>query len=155
AVLTLTSFGLVDRSRPTGHDASRVIALWKARSRRAREIPLEVGAQGVVLTICGRPACRGCADGRRPVEDAIDAFDVAVQQIKVPPATAAAPSFSKSEKPTPPALELGELTILTGWAQTLAETLAFGPERVSELLADARAGAPWRAALGIVEPSAR
>jgi hypothetical protein len=155
AVLTLTSFGLVDRSRPMGRDASRVIALWKARNRRAREIPLEVGAHGVVLTLCGRPARRGCADGRSPVQDAIDVFDVAVQQIRAPTATAAAPILATSDKPTPPALELGELTILTGWAQTLAETLAFEPERVSELLGDARAGAPWRAALGIAEPSAR
>jgi hypothetical protein len=41
AVLTLTCFGMVQRSRPLGYDASSVIALWKDPSRGVREIPLE------------------------------------------------------------------------------------------------------------------
>jgi len=44
-------------------------------------------------------------------------------------------------------------TILTGWAQAVAETLAYAPERVLGLLADARPGGRWRAALKIAEPS--
>jgi hypothetical protein len=52
-------------------------------------------------------------------------------------------------------LEVEELSVLTGWAQALAEALAYAPEDVPELLSDARAGAHWRAALGIAEPSPR
>jgi hypothetical protein len=53
----------------------------------------------------------------------------------------------------PRVLEADELTILTGWAQALAEALAYAPERVGPLLADASPGAPWRPALHIAEPS--
>src|SRR5204863_8654924 len=41
AVLTLTSFGMVQRSRPDGYTPSRVVALWKDPARGIREIPLE------------------------------------------------------------------------------------------------------------------
>src|SRR5262249_30088274 len=52
AVLTLTSYGMVQRSRPVGRDASSVIAMWKDPARGIREIPLEAGAHGVLLTVC-------------------------------------------------------------------------------------------------------
>jgi hypothetical protein len=47
-----------------------------------------------------------------------------------------------------------ELTILTGWAEAVAETLAGSPDQLSTILDDARAGAPWRQQLGVAEPSA-
>ena len=70
----------------------------------------------------------------------------------------AAPALSGSQPsqidpPLPPALEVEELTILTGWAQAVAETLAYAPERVLGLVADACPGGRWRAALKIAEPS--
>ena len=68
AVMTLTSFGMAQRSRPAGFDASPVIALWKDPARGTREISLEPGAQGVLLTVCGARATRRSADGRWPVE---------------------------------------------------------------------------------------
>ena len=46
AVLTLTSYGMVQRSRPPGHDPSSVVALWKDPERGTREISLEPGAHG-------------------------------------------------------------------------------------------------------------
>jgi hypothetical protein len=52
-------------------------------------------------------------------------------------------------------LEVDELTILTGWAQALAEALAYAPEVVDVLLANAEAGAPWRDTFQIAEPSPR
>jgi len=55
-------------------------------------------------------------------------------------------------QPTPvasSALESDELTILTGWAQALAEALVYDPECVEALLADAQGNSPWRAKLGI------
>ena len=50
-------------------------------------------------------------------------------------------------------LEVDDLTILTGWAEGVAETLAGAPERIPAVLADARPGAAWRSALGIADPS--
>jgi hypothetical protein len=37
----------------------------------------------------------------------------------------------------------------------VAESAAYAPERIDELLGDASAGASWRAALGVPEPSPR
>ena len=37
----------------------------------------------------------------------------------------------------------------------MAESLTYAPECAPALLADARAGAPWRAMLGLAEPSSR
>jgi hypothetical protein len=46
-----------------------------------------------------------------------------------------------------------ELTILTCWAEAVAEALAASPDRLNIVLDDARAGAPWRRQLGVAEPS--
>jgi hypothetical protein len=154
AVLTLTSFGMVRRCRPHGRESSPVVALRKDPVRGLREIPLEPGAQGVLLTLCGDRATRRSADGRCPVDNVTEYFDVAVHQVRAS-SEASQLLSSQSETPARPALELEELTILTGWAQALAEAVAYAPERVDALLADARAGAPWRAALRIAQPSQR
>jgi hypothetical protein len=53
---------------------------------------------------------------------------------------------------TPVTLEVRELTILTGWAEGLAEALAYAPAVACDLLADAHAGASWRTAFGIAAP---
>jgi hypothetical protein len=152
AILTLTSFGMVQRSRPHRRESAPVVALWKDPVRGVREIPLEAGAQGILLTVCSDHATRHSADGRYPVDNVTENFDVAVHQVRASSAGSQS-SDSHSEKLAPRALELDELTILTGWAQALAEALAHAPERVEALLADARAGASWRAAFQIAEPS--
>lgn len=153
AVLTLTSYGMVQRSRPPGRDASTVVALWKDPVRGLREIPLEPGAQGVLLTLCGARTTRRSADGRSPVDNVMEYFDVAVHQVRATPAGGPASPNSQSEMVTPRVLETDELTILTGWAQAVVESLAYAPERVEDLLVNAQAGAPWRAAFRIAEPS--
>jgi hypothetical protein len=154
AVLTLTSFGMVQRSRPHAHEASRVIALWKDPARGVREMPLDTGAHGVLLTICMDRATRRCADGRWPVDNGTYCFDVAVQQI-----TAASggtePTSPRSRPFTPYLPEIEDLTVVTGWAEAVAEILAYAPERVQSVLAEARAGVSWRDKLGIPQPSAR
>src|SRR5262249_22268875 len=58
AVLTLTSYGMVQRSRPHGRDSSHVVAWCRVPVRGLRDIPLESGAQGVLLTVCGGFATR-------------------------------------------------------------------------------------------------
>jgi hypothetical protein len=53
----------------------------------------------------------------------------------------------------PGILEVGDLTVLTGWAEAVAEALAHAPDQIPTLVADARPGAAWRSALGIAEPT--
>jgi hypothetical protein len=50
-------------------------------------------------------------------------------------------------------LVVDDLTILTGWAQAVAEALIYAPEHAATLVAEAKAGTPWRLALGVAEPS--
>jgi hypothetical protein len=154
AVLTLTSFGMVQRSRPHAHEASRVIALWKDPARGVREFPLETGAHGVLLTVCMERATRRCADGRWPVDNGTHCFDVAVHQIVGEGGGIEAPSPSSSPA-TPHPLETDDLTVLTGWAEAVAEVVAHAPERLEVVLAQARGDAPWRDMLALPQPSAR
>jgi hypothetical protein len=152
AVLTLTSFGMVQRSRPHGRDSSPVVALWKDPARGIREIALETGAQGVLLTCSAGRTTRRSIDGRWPVENSTQFFDVGVHQVRASSTGSGSPA-SRSGTPSPRILELDEITVLTSWAEAVAEMLAFAPERVEAALTDARSGAPWRAALGVAEPS--
>jgi hypothetical protein len=151
-VLTLTSFGMVQRSRPPGREASPVVALLKDADHGFREIPLEPGAQAVLLTVSGSRAIRRTADGRRPVDTGTHYFGSAVHQIR---AADAGSSLSSADTRTtlPRLLDVDDLTVLTGWAEAVAETLADAPERIPALVADARPGAAWRSELGIAEPS--
>jgi hypothetical protein len=154
AVLTLTSYGMVQRSRPQGRAASSVVALWKDPMSGTREIPLEAGAHGVLLTVCMGRATRRSADGRWPVENGTHAFDAAVHQITA--ASAGSGSWTPGRQMAASrVLEMDELTVLTAWAEGLAEALAYAPERTSDLLAEALPRADWRAAVGLEEPSAR
>jgi len=50
-------------------------------------------------------------------------------------------------------LTADELTILTSWAEAMAEALAFAPASVEALAAEAQPGAGWRNELRICEPS--
>ena len=128
AVLTLTSFGMVERSRPHRRDVSPIIALIRDSASGFREIPLETGADGVVLTICMDRATRRSANGRRPVDNGTRAFGVAVHQIRASN-TGLQPAPSRAGAPTQHHLNVEELTVLTGWAEAAAEALAHAPER--------------------------
>jgi hypothetical protein len=153
AVLTLTSYGMVQRSRPRRLEPSPVIALWKDPARGIREIPLEPGAHGVLLTVRMGRATRRSADGRMPVDNGIHAFDVAVHQLQAGAASPRPPDMRR-RKPTA-ALAEGEVTVLTGWAEAVAEAAAYDPERIGAVLADAHGHSRWRTALGVPEPSRR
>ena len=65
AVLTLTAYGMVARSRPPGKKASRVVALWHDPSTGVHEISLGRGAHGVLLTANVDRESTWTADGRR------------------------------------------------------------------------------------------
>jgi hypothetical protein len=154
AVMTLTSHGMVQRSRPPGREASQVIALWKDPSSGAREIPLEAGAQAVLVTMCMDRATRRSADGRIPVDNGTHCFDVAVYQVRAPSTGSPSPPPAVSP-PAPHVLEGEELSVLTSWAEAVVEAVSHAPERTAEVLAAGRPGAPWRAAMGLPEPSGR
>jgi hypothetical protein len=65
SVLTLTSVGMAELSRPPGFSPSRTIALWKdAKSGAARQIDLPVGAEGIVLNLSRQMDEEWSADGR-------------------------------------------------------------------------------------------
>jgi hypothetical protein len=152
AVMTLTSYGMVQRSRPRGLEASSVIALWKDPSTGVHEIPLEAGAHAVLLTICMDRATRRSADGRIPVDNGTHAFDVAVHQVRASP-TGSPSRPSAARHAAALLLESEELTVLTAWAEAVAEAVSHAPERTAKVLAEAGHGAPWRAAMGLPEPS--
>jgi hypothetical protein len=154
AVLTLTSYGMVERSRPPGREASRVIALWKDPTRGVREIPLEPDAHGVLLTACMDRATRYSADLRWPIDNSTSSYPVAVRQVRAASVGPPRPP-SPSTRSATPVLELDELTILTAWAEGVSEAAAYAPERIDLLLAAAGPDATWRAELGLREPSPR
>jgi hypothetical protein len=151
-VLTLTSSGMAQRSRPLGHEASPIVALLKDADQGFREIPLDPGAHAVLLTASGSRAIRRTADGRRPVDTGTHYFGAAVHQIRASDA-GSKPSSAGAGTTLPRVLDVDDLTVLTGWAEAVAETLAHAPDRIPALLADARPGAAWRSALGIADPS--
>jgi len=152
AVMTLSSHGMVERSRPHGREASRVIALWKDSAGGAREIPLEAGAHAVLLTMCMDRATRRSADGRIPVDNGTHCFDVAVHQVRATSTVSPSPPPTAGQAATH-VLESEELTVLTSWAEAVVEVVSHAPERTAELLAQCGPGAPWRAAMGLPEPS--
>jgi hypothetical protein len=154
AVLTLTSFGMAQRSRLPGQNPSPVVAQWKGAGQQTREIPLDPGAQGILLSASARHAVRRSFDGRRPGDNGSEFFGVTVRQIRASGAGIGPPHSLAAGPPSGPLLAADELTILTSWAEGLAEALAVAPKRIDTLAADAQAGAPWRGELRICEPSA-
>jgi hypothetical protein len=152
AVLTLTSVGMTQRCRPAGRDPSRVVALWKGHGQLAREIPLDHDAHAILLSADVGSAIRRSFDGRRPGHDGAEFTSVSVSQIRAPK-TGTQPPLAALGPPDRHSLTAGELTILTSWAEAIAEALAFAPASVEALAADVQPVAPWRAELGVCEPS--
>jgi hypothetical protein len=152
AVLTLTANGMVERSRPTGVPPSTVVALWKDPTRGLREISLEHGATGVLVSLAATRTRRRVADGRTPVDNSAGLMVAGV--FPVAPAQEVVPHAAAERTVTGAALDAPDLTIVTAWSDAIAEALEHAPERADELVDDARPGAPWRRELGLPEPSA-
>jgi hypothetical protein len=107
----------------------------------------------VLLTFCVGRENRQSADGRAPIDNGIHAFDVAVHQVY---ASAATPrSQNSSSRKTTSTLSVDDVTILTAWAEAVAEAVRYAPARAQALLAEAHGRAAWRATLGLPEPSPR
>jgi hypothetical protein len=91
-----------------------IVAMWKDPVRGVREIPLESGAESILLTVCSDRA-----------------LDVAVCQVRA--ANATAPIQPKSDRADYAALEDYDLTVLTGWAEAIVEALAYAPHRIERV----------------------
>jgi hypothetical protein len=150
AVLTLTSYGMAQRARPNRHERSSIIALWKDPVRGTREIPLETGAHGVLLTASVDLTVRRSGDGRRPVENCMEFFDVSIFQVRAAGSTPTPQTPTGSAPPDAP-LEPEELTILRSWAEAVAEVVASAPEQLDQALDELEGGEAWRAGLAIEE----
>ena len=140
AVLTLSCLGMVERSTPHGLPPSRVVALWKDPVRGLKEIELEEGAHGVLVTAAIDSTHRHTADSRMPSRDTADFYEVASRPIRATDTVEAAPP---RKTPTGSPLDTIDLSILTAWA----ESIAADPSVVE----NAKPGAPWRAQFGIQE----
>lgn len=153
AVLTLSSFGMVERSRPGTQPPSRVVALWKDPARGIREIPLDAGSQGVLLTVRVDRATRHAADGRWPVDDSAHLVDVGVHQVRAANTTASPPRSVPGEVPAdafgraPDDLCEADLSVLSAWAEAVAD--ADTAAELRAVLSDAAPDAAWRAGFGL------
>lgn len=150
AVLTLTALGMATRSQPSGLPPSRVVAMWKDPFRGLREIPLEDGAQGVLLKAVLDRSARHAADGRRPVDDTTDLYIAGVHQLRAQPGVGAG---ERTGGLPAGALETGELSVLSAWAQAVADAVPDGAGAVEAVLAAAVPGAAWRAGAGLSQPT--
>ena len=92
-----------------------MIALWKDPGRGVREIPLEPGAHGVLISASADRATRRSSDGRRPIDNGSEFFDVSVYQVRATSSALGRPAHRRAPL-TQPVLEPKELTILTAWA---------------------------------------
>jgi len=153
AVLTLTAYGMVRRCRPPGFPASSIVALWKDPTRGFRELALEDGAQGILLSTTVGRTRRRSADGRMPVDNVGELLVAGVSEVRAAERTTESRAVHKHEISVEADLESVELTILTSWSEAVAEAMAVSPQGVEAVLSDARPGAPWRKAFGIEEPS--
>lgn len=64
SVLTVSSLGMVELCRPDGLPRSRVVALWKDSIGGLRELSLDAGATGLLLTLTASRTREFTADGR-------------------------------------------------------------------------------------------
>jgi hypothetical protein len=104
------------------------------------------------MSVAHTRARRRCADGRTPVDNATGLVVAGVHQVTAVPGD---PNRAPGARGvTGVALGPAELTIVTAWAEAVAEAMEHAPERVAGVLADARPGAPWRRDLDLPEPSA-
>ena len=102
------------------------------------------------MSTCVDRATRHSADGRWPADNTAHLRDVGVHQLRA--ATAASTAVPVAAADSAPLLDARELTILSSWAEALAE--AGTADEVDAVLTDASTGATWRANVGLEPPSA-
>jgi hypothetical protein len=102
------------------------------------------------LTASADLTTRRSADGRRPVDNCTEFFDVGVCQIRAATEGSGVP-ITGSKVPQRPALAADELTVVLSWAEAIAEVLAHAPGSLDAVLGSARGGSEWRSALGLAD----
>jgi hypothetical protein len=85
AVLTLSSLGMVTRSRPADRARSRVVAMWSDPISRLRQIELSRGSSGILITASVEPKTVWTADGRRHDRNTPSVSLRAVHQLRASP----------------------------------------------------------------------
>jgi hypothetical protein len=152
AVLTLSSYGMVQRSWREGQSPSSVVALWKDPVVGLQEIALEPDAHGILISANFDRAIRRSADGRMPVHNTADLHITGIKQVRASP-TDRVPLDAAAglEEGTP--LQTSELTVLSSWSEAVTEAVAMVPDSVEEVLANAAAGGTWRAGLSLEQPA--
>jgi hypothetical protein len=153
AVLALTSFGMVRRAKAKGEPPSSVVGFWKDAAHGTTEIALAADTQAVLLTANMGAATRRAADGRYPEGDTADLTLAKIRQIRSSPRPARRPLAGGSTL-EPPTLSPSELAVLLSWSDAIDEARHSSPRQLDRVLADARAGAAWRAELALGEPAA-
>jgi hypothetical protein len=149
AVLTLTALGMATRSQPRGVPPSRVIAMWKDPVRGVREIPMEPGSQAVLLKAVIDRSTRHAADGRQPVDDVTDFYIAGVHQLTAADGPAGEPTAPLGTA----ALTGQDLSVVSAWAQAIADAVSGGQEAVAEVLTAAAPDAGWRTGAGLSAPA--
>ena len=128
---------------------SRCVTILSVVFVRFPSSPVLKGCSSLCVAIEQHDAAQTAA-----VNDVTEYFDVAVHQVRAGSAQLPLPNFQRAPLAQSP-LGNDDLTILTGWAQALAEALVHDPECVEVLLADARGKTQWRTKLGLPEPSSQ
>ena len=102
----------------------------------------------MLLTASVDLTVRRSGDGRQPVENCMEFFDVSISQVR---ASGSSPTTRTPTGPPPaaPQLESKEFTILRSTAEAVAEVLACAPEQLDRTLDELGGDVRWRATLGI------
>ena len=150
AVLTLTSYGMVANAWHEDLPPSSVVALWKDNTRGMQEISLDADAQGILLSTHQAPAIRRAADGRAPEHNTVDLRLHEVTQLRAARAAPTRPVVKGSGRPS---LSAADHTVLIAWSEALDQARGTDRATADAAIANARAGAPWRAGFDLPEPS--
>jgi hypothetical protein len=151
AVLTLSSFGMVQRAWRRDLPPSPVVALWKDRDRGVHEIGLEPGAQAILIQTEHDPTIRRAADGRSPTADVSDLRLATVSQLRATDTGAETGGQTQSTTVERPPMSAADLTVALGWADAAA-AVSSSPEQLNAVIDDARTGAAWRDDLRLPQP---
>jgi hypothetical protein len=85
SVLTFTSLGMAELSRPADKPVSRVVGLWRDRFGGFRQIDLEKDAEALVLSLTIEESREWSADGRHDRNDSSYLRLNGIRQIRLPP----------------------------------------------------------------------
>ena len=122
AVLSLTSFGMVERCQPVGYNVAPVVALWKDPPAAPERFGSRMGSASILLTACTGRVTQRTRDGRLPRENGTHFFDVGARQVRAAAAGSGLP-VPRGASRNAPVLNVEELTILTSWAEAPAEVV--------------------------------